>query len=257
MDTPLDFAKVKKALLSRIPPSELLKVEEYQRLYDSGQDTYGEGHFSAERLALHATIVDKFMMHSQTALPVGGPKAIFFAGLPASGKTTYLHHAFRAVDGTDGLVFSELGGEPYLVLDIDNIKRMIPEYDQGRGSQFIHRESAYLNRKIADKMEELKVNIIIDGTFSKKDRFEHLVKSLLEHGYSLSMVVIEAEMADCMERAVRRFLDGGRFVPLDLMPHLYDGMTANMSCMGQYMKVITRVKNTGSLLEYIVQITRV
>ena len=119
-------------------------------------------------------------------------------GYPASGKSTltnrqsYMNHA--------------------RVIDSDEVKKMIPEYDNGMGATRVHIESNIILKKIISHCVAKGENIILPIVGSKKDKVEQYLELFTKNDYKIKLSVVNLPKNKCMARAIGRFIDFGRYV---------------------------------------------
>lgn len=146
-------------------------------------------------------------------------KAIIIIGLPASGKSSI---ANKIADYYGAII-----------LDSDFAKRKIPEYeDNPAGASLVHDESDFLIfganisgkpigfKSVFDFATENHTNIVIPkiGYDYKKINDLSIVLNTLEYEVHLICVSLDRRLAT--QRAIKRFLKSGRYVPLSL---IFDG----------------------------------
>ena len=136
--------------------------------------------------------------------PVQSNKKIFFIiGSPASGKSTIAN-----------IISDKFGA---LILDSDYIKRALPEY-KGKinGATLVHEESKQLLIKIRNMAIGLGFNIVHPIVGDDYNAFESLANLFAEkEGYDVYIVLTELNRIKATLRALKRFCDTERYVPLN------------------------------------------
>ncbi len=131
--------------------------------------------------------------------------AIIITGPPASGKSK---------------VASALADQygAYL-LDSDYAKRKFPEYnDRNGGASYVHDESDTLIFGEGYGVFEFCVfegaNIVIPAVGKTENSLDQVIKKIKLVDYTIHLVNVCLDRYDCLIRAVNRFEDTGRYVPL-------------------------------------------
>jgi diguanylate cyclase (GGDEF)-like protein len=131
-------------------------------------------------------------------------KAIMIMGLSGSGKST-----------TAKEINKDFGG---IILDIDDIKAKLPEYENGVGSMATYRESVELmENKIVPLARKAGDNIIIPGTGKSLDKVQIKIDALKADGYSLKVIYVKIDPAVAKKRTKDRFEAGGIWIPYELI----------------------------------------
>lgn len=146
-------------------------------------------------------------------------KAIIIIGLPASGKSTIANN-----------IADHYGA---VILDSDFAKRKLPEFkDSSAGASLVHDESDVLifgyneNDKPDDFQSLIEIcnsndfNIVIPKIGHSYKSVNDLAKGLKLFGYETHLVLVSLDRRKATLRAVKRFVDTKRYVPLSL---IFDG----------------------------------
>jgi len=140
-------------------------------------------------------------------VPAGGVgydrELTFVIGYPAAGKSSVANPVARARRAA--------------ILDADEIKKTIPEYDNGKGAAAVHRESSILSVQLFEDMLEDGVNIVWPKVGSQADRVASLADRARESGYDVNVVWMDTPQPEAMRRMVARGLSTGRFIPPQLI----------------------------------------
>lgn len=146
-------------------------------------------------------------------------QAYIIIGLPASGKSTIANDIADAYGA--------------IILDSDYAKRKLPEFENDTaGASLVHDESDFLifGKKI-DKIPQdfnplIKLcsdnhyNIVIPKIGHNSKSINILSKGLKLLGYTSHLICVSLDRKDATKRAVNRFKDSKRYVPLSL---IFDG----------------------------------
>tara|TARA_R110000850_G_scaffold31710_2_gene86965 strand:- start:2530 stop:3447 length:918 start_codon:yes stop_codon:yes gene_type:complete len=167
---------------------------------------------------------DEIVLGKGGALPSNEPKseklAVVLTGLPASGKS-----------GIANELADKLGA---IILDSDFAKRKLPEFEDGPGSaSLVHAESDLLifgsdEVKIPEDFKPLfqlalteNYNLVIPKIGHKLSGVLQLGEILKAFGYETHLVCINLDRRKATIRAINRFMDTGRYVPLGLIFDAY------------------------------------
>lgn len=170
------------------------------------EHTVDEWHevWSDERSIVHDAIIDDIYARS-AAVPCEG-KAVLAGGLPGAGKTTVLHeHA--------GVDLSE-----YMMINPDDIKEemaargLIPEVDgltPMEASDLAHEEASYLAKRLANRAEGERRNVIWDITMSRTSSVMERVDSLRAGEYTqVDAIFVDIPTEVSARRADSRHREG-------------------------------------------------
>ena len=119
-------------------------------------------------------------------------------GPPAAGKSQYADR-----------IVSQL--RPVLI-DSDEAKKHIPEYEGGRFASVVHEESDLIKDIVLFRAISNGDNIVIPIVGRNLKKVEDLGDRLTRLGYSVRLVLIHADANTVAERVVRRLEKTGRFV---------------------------------------------
>ena len=173
-----------------------------------------------EREKMREEIVAKFLAPSITARfndaidPKNGgdgrPYAVhtgkridIITGLPAAGKSTTfarrlsLQHRSRLVDS-------------------DEIKKMLPEYKDGIGSDCVHEESVDLNVRVLKEAVKRGENVVYPVLGFSANALSDMIDALHQFGYDVNLHLNELETVKAKGRMLQRFVEKNRFIPLQV-----------------------------------------
>ena len=133
-------------------------------------------------------------------------KMFLLIGGPASGKSSY---ANRIADFYGA----------YLV-DSDIIKRKLPEFaDKEYSASLLHDESSLIQEEILELIISAKRNVVVPTIGKSYKKLREMINLYSEKGYDVSIILFNVEKGQAMLRALKRFLETGRYVPLS---YVYD-----------------------------------
>lgn len=145
-------------------------------------------------------------------------KAIIVIGLPASGKS-----------GISDIIADEYGA---IILDSDYAKRKLPEFkDTPSGASLVHLESdaiIYGTDNEPDDFKPLielccdeKINIVLPKIGHSYRSIQDLALTLKNvYDYEVHLLLVSLDKRLATNRAIERFMDSERYVPLSL---IFDG----------------------------------
>lgn len=148
--------------------------------------------------------------------------AYILIGLPASGKSTV----------------SNLISESYgcFVLDSDYAKRKIPEFHGLQfGASLVHEEATDLifgeekitgTKSVLEYVAEYGINCVIPKIGSEISSILNLQKILNLYNYNAHLILVELDRVLATKRALKRFMETKRYVPLGL---IFDDYSNNPS----------------------------
>ena len=131
----------------------------------------------------------------------GKPVAIFVIGPPASGKSSISNPIARKYNAT--------------IIDPDEAKKILPEYQGGVGANAVHKES----QQISQMMQEVAVaegdNLVIPTVGDKADKLRGKIQRLKDAGYEIQLVDVAVPAEEAAVRMFRRFGATGRIIPVE------------------------------------------
>lgn len=171
-----------------------------------------DGTWTAERQALHDKIIAHFF---QGKTPVDDPVSYMMGGGPASGKSTLLSLGLVNIPENSVLAAG------------DEIKAMLPEYDNGKQAPFVHEESSYLSKIIADKASDEGYNVILDGTGDGGIRsVSSKVEMMGGRGQEVVGIYVTVDTETAVQRSISRAKQTGRYMPESVLRENHRGVSA-------------------------------
>lgn len=141
---------------------------------------------------------DQTAIDQALGTPQREKKARIVMGLPGSGKTS--------------TAMQDLRGQGFMVLESDEIKKMLPEYRGGVGANALRNESNQLNDKLLDRATREGYNFVLTGVGTNADWIKSVIRNLHADGWQVDLVFVDIPPVESMRRVVSRFQDEGRFV---------------------------------------------
>ncbi len=121
-------------------------------------------------------------------------------GPPGSGKSSRLAEPLAVEHGS-------------LLIDADEVKKKLPEYDNGIGAHATHKESALIaDELILGKAITSGDNIVWARLGKTLKTMQDLITDLKEQGYEIHIHYMDTTPEEAARRAVTRFQETGRFV---------------------------------------------
>jgi predicted ABC-type ATPase len=199
------------AILSHFPADTKDKIAQVQERLKSVEQTIdqhrqGDG-YSEKRARLHREIYDHFLSEQRVdaATPPDGEKPTFtiLGGRGGSGKSWFKGKAYDP--------------DKSIVLDADEIKGMLPEYEGWNAAQ-VHEESSDILKNLLNACRQLGVNVVLDGTLNTSKSAIDKVKAFKDSGYRIEAHYMHLPRQEAAKRAVSRFLGKtNRYVPVDVV----------------------------------------
>ncbi len=163
--------------------------------------------------------------------------AYIVTGLPASGKSTLVNK-----------IADDLGA---VIVDSDFAKRKFPEFDSSAGAQLVHEESALIveggdadehgevEPSLLGYCRELGLNIVMPKIGHNQRSIEKLRDALKSSGYHVHLTTVVLSRSQATVRALHRFLETSRYVPLGLVFDNY----ANDPALTYYKSRVSHLNN--------------
>lgn len=183
---------------------------------------YKDGNYTAERKQLHKKIIYD-IKKDLTCVQRSQPIAILMGGSPASGKSTFLKK-YRPY----------LLSEEILKVDADEVRSKLPEYKGWNATQTHLETKDIVNLLLSDRNIGIPCafDLIYDGTMNSTKSYLPLIKLLKSLGYKVFIVYIDNVDEDVIkERALKRYQNSGRFVPLEVIDDFFEKGTAALESL--------------------------
>ena len=111
------------------------------------------------------------------------------------------------------------------ILDSDDIKKAVPEYEGGIGASAVHQESSDLAKILQSLMIEQGTNIVLPKIGHTASSIRKAISLYKDKGYKVSLVNMDVTPENAYQRMIRRFVSSGRIIP----PAYLDAVGANPS----------------------------
>ena len=141
-------------------------------------------------------------------------------GPPAAGKSSAL------VDP----ISREYGSR---VLDSDDVKARLPEFDGGLNSSYLHNESRLVWKKMQARSVALGDNVVLPIVRGKQSSVEKTIQPYLDAGYSINLHYMELDANKAIGRGLNRYLSNGRYIE---PPYLFNANNGGVEATYEAMK---------------------
>ena len=125
-------------------------------------------------------------------------KATIVVGPPAAGKSSIANPIARKMGA--------------VIIDADEAKKVLPEYQNGIGAMAVHEESA----AIAELLEKIALtdgaNIVLPKVGADSKSIRSIIQRYKSQGYDVDLVDMSVKYAEARRRMYLRFVDTGRLV---------------------------------------------
>ena len=139
-------------------------------------------------------------------------------GPPAAGKSTIANELAIANRSA--------------ILDSDEIKKTLPEYEGGVGASAVHEESSNLAKELQALMIERGTNIVLPKVGHSASSIRDVISLYKNKGYKVRLVNMDVTPENAFQRMIRRFVSTGRIIP----PEYLDKVGSNPSSTYRTLK---------------------
>lgn len=229
-----------------------------RNMHDIKLDENGKfksGIYNDDRVAMHDEVISKIFTPEVIAAckPKNGekPKFVMFGGRGGSGKSWFTDKERAKAEGrevmfngikaagkrdkqTGEFVFEkqdfDKNASNFLILDADEIKNAIPEFQMWNAGE-VHEESSDLMKRIKSIAMAMGLNVIVDGTMAynskKPDKVKNEMLAAKDMGYSTEAHYMFSPIQKSCINAMTRFRTkngdySGRLVPTDILLAMQD-----------------------------------
>lgn len=147
-------------------------------------------------------------------------RADIVIGAPAAGKSSVLVNPLSEQHKSR-------------VIDSDDAKKLLPEYDDGKGAGNVHRESSMIRNDLLVRAIENGDNLVWPTVGDKLDKLLHDIQNFRDNGYSVYLHLNELSASKATGRALGRYLSEGRFVDPEVVLKVGDRPTQNYNYIRQ------------------------
>lgn len=175
------------------------------RRYNFGGEEVVGVEAAAFRLADDAKVlawVDEGLEPPPNAIRYEGRAAILI-GPPAAGKSTSANSLARKFAAA--------------IVDGDEAKKVIPEYQGGIGANAVHKESSRLISAARAILMDERANIVWPKIGDDPAQIRGLIADLKAAGYKVNLIDVSVTADESLRRMIGRFLRTGRLIPPEFM----------------------------------------
>lgn len=200
-----------ESILAQFPPDTMDKIKAVQDRLHTVEQTIEEfkkgDNYLPKRQALHREIYSRLMSPERIA-----------AATPAAGELP----TFTVLGGRGGSGKSWFKGQVYdpakaIVLDADEIKGMLPEYE-GWNAHQVHEESSDILETMLTVAKAMGLNVVLDATMKTSKSTLARANEFKGAGYRLEAHYMHLPRQEAAKRAVQRFLGKtSRYVPVEVV----------------------------------------
>lgn len=138
-------------------------------------------------------------------------KATILIGPPAAGKSTLANPI--AIE------------QRAAIIDSDEIKKVMPEYQGGIGAMAVHEESSEIAKALLNTVKDFGLNMVIPKVGESPASIRKLQKQLKDAGYEVKLINMEVAYAEARRRMFNRFVETGRLINPDYVRMVGDSPT--------------------------------
>ena len=129
---------------------------------------------------------------------IPGKTAVILTGPPAAGKSTIANQ-----------VAKKLGAA---IVDPDDAKKALPEFQGGLGANAVHEESSYIARTVQDILMNEDANLVIPKVGDNADKLRQHIQQLKNKGYKVILGNVDVSNQNALQRMLARFVKTGRLI---------------------------------------------
>ena len=160
-------------------------------------------------------------------------RAVIVLGPPAAGKSTIANPIARKMGAA--------------IVDADEAKKILPEYQGGIGANAIHEESSLMSDLVLKTLMSQGDNIVLPKVGGKVGSIERNIAMLKKAGYEVDLVDMKVGAGPAMKRMISRFIATGRLINPDYVKATGDnpGKTYDILRKKGVANGYTRLDNEG------------
>ena len=130
-----------------------------------------------------------------------GRRATIMLGPPASGKSYFANKVAQARSAA--------------IIDSDEAKKVLPEFQGGIGANAVHAESTTLAELVMRQATTNGDNIVIPRTGRTTAEIQTTIDGLRTMGYEVDIILMQVSGDTAYRRMIGRFIGTGRLIPPD------------------------------------------
>lgn len=122
-------------------------------------------------------------------------------GQPASGKSTIANPIARKYNAT--------------IIDGDEAKKLLPEYENGIGANAVHQEAKVITKSVKNLAVAQGDNIVTPTIGHDPSRIRKEIEFYKSKGYEVDIVDVAVSPKNATTRMLMRYANTGRIIPID------------------------------------------
>lgn len=125
-------------------------------------------------------------------------RATIVLGPPAAGKSTFANKFAQARSAA--------------IIDPDEAKKVLPEYEGGIGANAVHAESSELFARMLEAAIGAGDNVVLPRTGGDQAGIDKLITMLERQGYEIDLILMDVTIDNAHKRMIGRFIGTGRLI---------------------------------------------
>lgn len=157
----------------------------------------------------------------------GSRETILVGGGSAAGKSEITKLTIKLYQNEN---------KPYVHVDCDLIKELIPEYiemqESGdedqilKSAELVHDESSDIAERILFLCMALGMNVIYEGTMKNAEKYKRYIKNFRYWHYTVEAIIVDVPLEVAIQRSADRFDLTGRNVPIEEIEESHQRVSA-------------------------------
>lgn len=135
-------------------------------------------------------------------------------GLPGAGKSSAIVN----------IISNEFHSQ---IIDNDEAKKLIPEYNNGWGASVVHKEA----QNISERQLQISLlkgeNIVLPKVGANPEKLNRIIESAKALSYEINVHYVELEREKALGRMLSRFVEEGRFLDPKLIDKYHNNIDGN------------------------------
>ena len=162
-------------------------------------------------------------------------KAVILLGAPAAGKSSIANPFARNLNAA--------------IIDGDEAKKLIPEFDGGLGAGAVHAESMFLADRLLLKAVVAGDNVIIPKVGGSPAGIRKVIDRLRAAGYKIDVQLVDVAPDESWRRMIGRFVKTGRLIPPKVLKDGIEGAPKTYELLKAegYADGFAKIDNTPGL----------
>lgn len=177
---------------------------------DANGDAKAHNENNPERRELEKQLIKDYYNQGEYAKE---KQAYLILGLPAAGKSSL----------ADPLSAQRKA----LIVDSDEFKKRLPEFENGAGANYVHEESSDMADNLLDLALEDGTNVVYPVVGKTPSSLQEKIDKLKEAGYDIHLAYVDLPVKTALKRATNRYIQEGRLVGLAYIESIGDKPIVN------------------------------